>query len=187
MKKNAIIIKFKRHKHEIPHYCTFIGDIIHLIGYYPSANRPATTTTTTVLPPFHNPNKPYYYYPSHGQNDWNSYNSYESNNIPGSSYPSYSNSPVSSPPSNSMYNYNNNNNNNNNHHHQHNNYGGNSGGFMDDMGYSITPSPVTNNNNDYNRPHSTASRPTNTYNDYQSDDHGSGYSFGSYQGKRSTL
>ncbi|KAG5680327.1 hypothetical protein PVAND_009839 [Polypedilum vanderplanki] len=146
------------------------SDIIHLIGYYPLVNRPQMTTTTN-LPPFHDPNKPYYHYPSHNPNDWNNNNNnyhqhnnnYESNNIPGSSsYPTY-NSPVSTASSSYNHNYNNNN-----------NYG-----FMDDMGYAITPSAVTNN--DYNRPpaHSTPSRPTNHYNDYQDD--GNGYSYGSYQ------
>jgi hypothetical protein len=127
------------------------------------------------MPPFHNPSKPYYHYPS---SDWsnggtpsnnNNYqNNYESNNIPGSSYPTY-NSPVSSPTSASAYNgYN-----------QNHNGGNNNYGFMDDMGYAITPSAVTNN--DYNRPvHSTPARPTNHYNDYQDD--GNGYGYGSYQG-----
>ncbi|KAL7036259.1 hypothetical protein ACKWTF_008764 [Chironomus riparius] len=88
---------------------------------------------------------------------------------------------MSSPSSSSVYNYNTNNNNNNNNQ----NYGGshnhnNNGGFLDDSGYSITPSPVINNN-DYNRPHSTPARPnTNSY-DYQNDDQGNGYSYGSYQ------
>jgi hypothetical protein len=55
---------------------------------------------------------------------------------------------------------------------------------MDDMGYAITPSPVIHNDN-YNRPHSTVSRPANNgYNDYQDDnnDGGNGYNYGSYQG-----
>ena len=91
---------------------------------------------------------------------------------------------MSSPSSSSVYNYNNNNNNQNygsNHNHNHNN----NGGFLDDSGYSITPSPVINNN-DYNRPHSTPSRPNTNYNDYQNDDQGNGYSYGSYQGKATT-
>lgn len=89
---------------------------------------------------------------------------------------------MSSPSSSSVYNYNNNNNNNNyGSSHNHNN----NGGFLDDSGYSITPSPVINNN-DYNRPHSTPARPnTNNY-DYQNDDQGNGYSYGSYQGKATT-
>lgn len=103
------------------------------------------------------------------------------NYIPGSSYPTHLHSPVSSS---SHYNdYNNNN------HNHHNNYngnggggGGNNGGFLDDMGYAVTPSAVTVNN-DYNRPQSAPSRPSSSgYNDYQDD--GNGYSYGSYQGKK---
>ena len=99
------------------------------------------------------------------------------NYIPGSSYPTHLHSPVSS--SSSHYNdYNNN-------HNDHNNYngggGGSNGGFLDDMGYAVTPSAVTVNN-DYNRPQSAPTRPSSSsYNDYQDD--GNGYSYGSYQGK----
>jgi hypothetical protein len=136
-----------------------IGDIIHLIGYYPN-NRP-TTTSSTYRPPSHdsgNNNKPYYQYP-YTQNDW----SYESNHIqhgPGSSssYPTY-NTPTNSQ-NKPSYNYNYN-------------------GFSDDSGYSITPSPVVSNNY---RPQATPARPqaTNVYQqqDYPED----GYGYGSYQG-----
>jgi hypothetical protein len=146
-----------------------LGDIIHLIGYYPQLTRP--TATTTKLPPFHNPNKPYYHYPS-SQNDW------MNNYIPGSSYPTHFNSPVSSPTSSSSHNHYNDYHNG----HHHNSYGGsNGGGFMDEMGYAVTPSPVIINN-DFNRPPSSPPRPSsNGYNDYQDD--GNGYGYGSYQGK----
>lgn len=144
-----------------------IGDIIHLIGYYPM-NRP--TTTTTSRPPNHDTNnKPYYQYP-YNQNEWN----YESNHIqhgPSSSasYPTY-NSPVSSSHSShtpqkpyNAYNYN--------------NYGG----FTDDSGYSLTPSPIVSSN-DYNRPQSSPARPQNT-NGYQQQDYPEdGFAYGSYQG-----
>lgn len=51
---------------------------------------------------------------------------------------------------------------------------------MDDMGYAVTPSAVIN---DYNRPPPTApSRPTNNYNEFEDD--GTGYNYGSYQGKK---
>lgn len=146
-----------------------IGDIIHLIGYYPM-NRP--TTTTTYRPPSHdsgNNNKPYYQYP-YTQNDWN----YESNHIQHgsgspSSYPTY-NTPVSHNSQNSnshkpqnSYNYNNYN------------------GYTDDSGYLVTPSPVVSNN-DYNRPQGTPARPQAT-NVYQQQDYpDDGYGYGSYQG-----
>lgn len=139
-----------------------IGDIIHLIGYYPM-NRP-TTTTTTHRPPSHDTNnKPYYQYP-YNQNEWN----YESNHIQhgsgsplSSSYPNY-NSPVSSTPQKPYNTYN------------YNNYGA----FMDDTGYSVTPSAVVSGN----RPQSTPSRPQNT-NGYQHQDYpDDGYNYGSYQG-----
>lgn len=99
------------------------------------------------------------------------------NYIPGSSYPTHFNSPVSSSSHNSHH-YNDYNN----HQNNHNNYGGGSnGGFMDDLGYAVTPSAVIINN-DFNRPPTLPSRPTgNGYNDYQDD--GNGYSYGSYQGK----
>jgi hypothetical protein len=145
-----------------------IGDIIHLIGYYPM-NRP--TTTTTYRPLSHdtgNNNKPYYQYPYAPQNDWN----YESNHIQhgsGSSYPTY-NTPISSHNSQSSnshkpqnsYNYNNYN------------------GYSDDSGY-VTPSPIVSNN-DYNRPQGTPARPQTT-NVYQQQDYpDDGYGYGSYQG-----
>lgn len=148
-----------------------IGDIIHLIGYYPNI-RP---TTTTQRPSFDSNNKPFYQYP-YNQNDWN----YESNHIQhgpvsSASYPSYQ-SPVSSSSSTSQnankpqnsYNYNSNNN----------NYGG----FLDDSGYGpITPSPIISGN-DYNRPQATPQRPQST-NVYQQQDYpDDGYSYGSYQG-----
>lgn len=131
-------------------------------------NRP--TTTTTSRPPSHDANnKPYYQYP-YNQNEWN----YESNHIQHGavssvSYPTY-HSPVSSSHSSNTpqkpfttYNYN--------------NYGG----FTDDTGYALTPSPIVSNN-DYNRPQSTPSRPQNT-NGYQQQDYPEdGYSYGSYQG-----
>lgn len=150
-----------------------VGDIIHLIGYYPN-NRP---TTTTARPSFDQNNKPYYQYPYNQQNDWN----YETNQIqhgPGSSssYPTY-HSPVS-PTHNTQnsqkpqnnYNYNNNNN----------NYGN---GYLDDNGYQVTPSPVVSNNDVYNRPQSTPSRPQSTINGYQSPDYDEGFNYGSYQGR----
>jgi hypothetical protein len=96
------------------------------------------------------------------------------NYIPGSSYPTHFNSPVSSPTSSSSHNHYNDYNS-----HHHNSYGGsNGGGFMDEMGYAVTPSPVIINN-DYNRP---PARPSpNGYSDYH--DEGNGYDYGSYQGK----
>lgn len=149
-----------------------IGDIIHLIGYYPN-NRP---TTTTQRPLFDSGGKPHYQYP-HNQNDWN----YESNHIPhgpvsSSSYPTY-HSPVSTAhkPQNN-YNYNTNNNNNN-------NYGG--SGYLDDGGYQLTPSPIVSQN-DYNRPQATPSRPLST-NGYQNPDYDEGYNYGSYQGIETDL
>lgn len=161
----------------IPLLCeSIIGDIIHLIGYYPMNQRP-TTTTYRPTNQFDSPanNKPYYHYPQndhqhqqHQQNEWN----YESNHIPhGSGSYSTFNSPISSSASfhtkpqqsNNNYNYNN-------------NYANNIGnGFVDDTGYQITPSPVTNS---FNRPKPIPSRPnTNSFDDY--DD---GYNYGSYQG-----
>lgn len=141
-----------------------IGDIIHLIGYYPSL-RPTTTTTPR---PSQDSNKPYYPYP-YNQNEFN----YESNHIQQgpsvSSYPTY-HSPVSSshnvqnaykPPNNYNYNY---------------------GGYVDDTGYAVTPSAVVSNSHDYNRPQATPSRPqaTNVY--HQQDFPEDGYSYGNYQG-----
>ncbi|CRK97948.1 CLUMA_CG011321, isoform A [Clunio marinus] len=140
------------------------GDIIHLIGYYPT-NRP--TTTTTSRPPSHDVNnKPYYQYP-YNTNDWN----YESNHIPhgpGSSiYPSY-NSPVSTS---------------NTHHKPHNTYNyHNYGGFVDDSGYQATSSPVISNNHNYNHPQVTPSRPSSA-NGYQNNDYPEDvFGYGSYQG-----
>lgn len=146
-----------------------IGDIIHLIGYYP--NRP----TTTSRPPIQDSNnKPYYQYP-YNQNDWN----YETNQIQhgpssSSSYPSY-NSPVSTS--------------HNNHNSQkpHNSYNYNNyGGFMDDTGYAITPSPIVSGN-DYNRPQATPSRPQSTNSYHQQDYPEDGFAYGSYQGIKQTI
>ena len=147
-----------------------IGDIIHLIGYYPNNYRP-TTTSTTYRPPSHdtaNNNKPYYQYP-YTQNDW----SYESNHIQhgqgsSSSYPTY-NTPVSSHNSQGS----------NKPQKPYNNY--NYNGFSDDTGYSITPSPIVSNNN-FNRPQASPARPQAT-NVYQQQDYpDDGYAYGSYQG-----
>lgn len=150
-----------------------IGDIIHLIGYYPMT-RPTTSTTYRPTNQFDSSanNKPYYHYPQndHQQNEWNTY---ESNHIPhGTGSYSTFNSPISSSSSSSSfhnkpqnnYNYNN-------------NYGN---GFLDETGYQITPSPVTNNINNFNnRPKPLPSRPTSINNFDEYDD---GYNYGSYQG-----
>lgn len=139
-----------------------IGDIIHLIGYYPSL-RP--TTTTTPRPSHDVSNMPYYPYP-YNQNEFN----YESNHIQQgpsvSSYPTY-HSPLSS--SHNVQNT----------YKPQNNYNYNSyGGYVDDGGYSVTPSPVITNN----RPQSTPSRPQST-NVYQQQDYpDDNYNYGSYQG-----
>lgn len=147
-----------------------IGDIIHLIGYYPNNYRP-TTSSTTYRPTSHdtaNNNKPYYQYP-YTQNNW----SYETNQIQhgqgsSSSYPTY-NTPVSSHNSQGS----------NKPQKPYNNY--NYNGFSDDTGYSITPSPIVSNNN-FNRPQASPARPQAT-NVYQQQDYpDDGYAYGSYQG-----
>jgi hypothetical protein len=138
-----------------------LGDIIHLIGYYP--NR--VTTTTTQRPLYDNSNKPFYQYPQ-TQNDWN----YESNHIQhgpsSSSYPTY-HSPLSSSSNHKPQN-------------NYNNYNG-YGGYQDDSGYMVTASPIVSGSNDYNRPQATPSRPLSA-NGYQQPDYDEGFSYGSYQG-----
>lgn len=159
-------------EHQKPLLCEFIiGDIIHLIGYYPMT-RPTTSTTYRPTNQFDSPanNKPYYHYPQqndHQQNEWN----YESNHIPhGSGTYSTFNSPISSSSASSFHNKPQQNN-----YNYNNNYGN---GFLDETGYQITPSPVINNNNNYNRPKPLPSRPSvNSFDEY--DD---GYNYGSYQG-----
>lgn len=150
-----------RNEHNIScEFHVFIGDIIHLIGYYP--NR---VTTTTQRPLYDNSNKPFYQYPQ-SQNDWN----YESNHIQhGASQPSYPtyHSPISSSSSNQKPQNN------------YNNYNG-YGGYQDDSGYLVTASPIVSGN-DYNRPQATPSRPLST-NGYQQPDYDEGFSYGSYQG-----
>lgn len=162
------------------HYCAnlIIGDIIHLIGYYPMS-RP--TTTTTYRPPSFDPatnNKPYYHYPQNDhQNEWN----YESNHIPHEqTYSTFNTQPLSSSSTSGFYTNNKPSSHNN---YNYNNYGSGSvsNGFLDESGYQLTPSPVvsTSNNNDYlYRPKpQRPNRPSNGFDDY--DD---GYSYGSYQG-----
>lgn len=144
----------------------FVGDIIHLIGYYTSNQRPTTsttTTTTTQRPPVMfdsvgQNNRPSYYKPTnqyHYQNEWN----YESNHIsntPQTSYPTYQ-SPLSF-----------------NHDYQFNRpthstqHQPQYSGFIDDSGYAISPSAVVSHDRptNHNRPvQSPPSRPTYDYDD----------------------
>lgn len=176
--------KKKRNENIQIHYCAnlIIGDIIHLIGYYPM-NRP--TTTSTYRPPSFDPptnNKPYYHYPQndHQNNEWN----YESNHIPhGPTYTTFNTQPIAtssssgyygsnSKPSSSHNTYN------------YNNYGSNGGGngFLDaDTGYQLTPSPVVSQNDYHHRPkpqRPSSNRPSNGFNE----DYDDGYNYGSYQG-----
>jgi hypothetical protein len=151
-----------------------IGDIIHLIGYYPHIQRPTTTssTTTTTQRPVmfdsggqNNNNRPSYYKPPNQftyQNEWN----YESNHIsnsPQTNYPTYQQSPLSF-----------------NHDYQFNRpthstqHQPQYSGFVDDSGYAISPSAVVSHDRPTNHNHrpvqSPPSRPT--YNDYDDDFNG---------------
>lgn len=134
-------------------------------------NRPTTTQRPTTQRPtfdYTNNNKPYYQYPS-TQNEWN----YETNQIQhgpisSSAYPTY-HSPVSS----SHHSQNN--------HKPQNTYNNyNYGGYVDDSGYTVTPSPSISNN-DYNRPQATPQRPL-APQGYQQPDYDEGFNYGSYQG-----
>lgn len=154
-----------------------VGDIIHLIGYYPplNSNRPPTTTPKplSVFNTNSNNQKPYYQPNNqfHYQNEWNTYESNHIGAIPStsSSYPTYhapGSSSVLSSNAGNNYNYNQN------HNHHQTNVQHHHGGFMDDSGYSITPSAVVSND----RPQSPV-RPS--YNDH---DYNDDFSYGSYQG-----
>lgn len=162
-----------------------IGDIIHLIGYYPS-NRP--TTTPKPQNDYNQNNKPYYTNNQyHYQNDWNYDNQLANGQSPSSSaYPSQNPSPLSSNNQNGYNNYNQNHQQSNYqpvNNHQHNSYSG----FVDETGYAVTPSAVISNDDrpsNQNRPQNIPSRPTSSNNGYGANDHDyqEDYNYGSFQG-----